>query len=89
MQKYRLSKHLHKPALLVALELPELTPFVVGYAMGMLGGTYWWLALPILPAIVIPWTRSKPRGYMAHMLCLIGISKIEGYPILLINEFKE
>jgi len=89
MQQYQLSKHLHKPALLVALELPELTPFIVGYIMGMLGGGFWWLALFILPAVTIPWSRKKPRGHIQHMFCMLGVTKLEGYPILLSREFEE
>lgn len=87
--KTRLSKYLHKPALLVAIELHELAVFVFAYAIGLIGGGWWWSGFIVLPVTIIPWLRKQPRGYLTHLTCYIGISEIPGYPRLITREFKE
>lgn len=89
MDRYRLSKKLHLSALVVAIELPEFAIVGVGYAMGLLGGGWWWLMFPILPAVLIPWGRRKPRGYFTHVMCTAGINHITGYPLLVTTEFYD
>lgn len=88
MQTYKLSKHLHKPALIVALELPELCLFFICYGIAMLGGGFWWLVL-LTPLAIIPWMRKQQRGFLTHYQCAIGISKLEAYPLLITREFNE
>ena len=88
MNTYKLSKQLHKPALIVALELPEICLFFMCYGMAMLGGGFWWLVL-LSPFAIIPWMRKQPRGFVTHSLCTVGISKIEGFPLLITREFHQ
>ncbi|MEY8201088.1 MAG: hypothetical protein RPS47_17750 [Colwellia sp.] len=87
--KIRLSKHLHKPALLVAIEIHEIGVFGAAYAIGLIGGGWWWSSFIVLPFTIIPWLRKQPRGYLSHILCYLGFSEILGYPKLMTKDFEE
>jgi hypothetical protein len=88
MSTYKLSKHLHKPALVIALELPELCMFFMAHGVALVAGGFWWFVM-IVPFFVISWLRKRPRGFLTHGLCVCGLSKINGYPPIITREFHQ
>ena len=45
--------------------------------------------LAIGPILIIPYKRSKPRGFFSHLLYVLGWSRFAGYPPFTVSRFFE
>lgn len=89
MKTYKLTSRVQKPALLIFFETQEWAVIGVGYFIGVTSGGWWYLAIVLLPAIIIPYSRSKPRGFFGHLAVKNGVKDMAGVPPLFVRDFKE
>ncbi len=87
--KERMAAYLHKPLQILWFDANELMVIVLGYLAAMSFGGLAWLLMIIVPSILIPFNRKKPRGYLLHLVYRMGFSKLQGYPLPTANKFEE
>lgn len=78
--KGRFSIYLHRPLKIVWFDVHELALIAVFYILATLFGGVFWILLIVAPAILIPLSRSKPRGFLGHFLVLFGFFNLTHYP---------
>lgn len=85
----RLTSLVQKPALLIFFETQEWAVIAIGYFIGITSGGWWYLAVIVLPAVIIPYARKKPRGFFMHQAVKWGVKDLDGYPPSISHQFKE
>ena len=82
-------EYLHLPLQVLWFDAPEITMIAMFYITAAIFGGIAWLFLFVGPFLIIPYKRSKPRGFFSHVLYALGFSKFYGYPIFMVSEFRE
>lgn len=85
----RLPQYLHMPVQIIWFESDEIMVILFGYLIGNLFGGWAWAAIAVLPWPYIIAKKKNPRGYLKHLLYMLGFLKIDGYPIYFSQEFNE
>ena len=83
-------RYLHEPIRILWFDLEDLGVILLGYFFWLMLES--WLVIPIavlVPAWFIRLKRSKPRGYLGHLLYYYGFSNLKGYPPPTTREFHE
>lgn len=76
----RLPQYLHKPVQVLWFDAEEFVVVLATVFVAlMIGGTLGWLLFGSL-FLFIPWKRSKPRGYIPHLIYRYGIMHFRNYP---------
>jgi len=87
--KERMPKYLHKPLQILWFDVNEIVMIVIFYMFAMMFGGLAWFLVILGPLILIPFKRKQPRGYIQHVICYLGYSKMIGYPLPVSKRFRE
>lgn len=89
MFETRMTEYLQAPLQILWFDSHEMAFLVVCYLFAMLFGGAMWIVSIVAPFIIIPYKRSKQRGFFGHLLFAIGHVKIYGYPDPSEKKFHE
>lgn len=82
-------QYLSNPIQVLWFEPDELAVFLSGFVFGMVYGGVAWLMLLAAPPLYSRLKKSKPRGYLFHLLYILGLCRMVGYPSYFEKEFQE
>ncbi|TYO96794.1 TraL protein [Geothermobacter ehrlichii] len=86
----RMPQYLTQPYQLLWFEPDDMAIMAIAYLFAMIfGGWFWWSMLIVLPTIYSRAKRNRPRGFMRHLLYMLGWSRMQGYPQYFVDEFIE
>jgi len=91
MSEYRAKvfQYLHKPYQVLFFEEDELVLFVVLFLLAFVfGGIFWVLIIPCIFGYVSI-KKRLPRGHLKHVLYVIGLVTLKGYPNFFEDRFIE
>lgn len=89
MYEQRLSQYLHKPLQILWFDSSEVAMLVLLYIFALIFGGFAWLALFVIPFLLIPYKRSLARGFFQHLIYSYGWRDIKGYPNPCAYQFFE
>jgi len=82
-------QYLSNPIQVLWFESDELAVIVFCFILAMLYGDLFWLLLFVGPYTYSRTKKAKPRGYLFHLLYMIGLIKMRGYPDYFEQSFHE
>ncbi len=85
----RMPEYLHLPLQVLWFDAPEISMIAMLYITAAIFGGITWLFLFLGPVLIIPYKRSKPRGFFSHLLYVLGWSNFAGYPPFTTSRFSE
>lgn len=85
----RMPQFLHRPTKFIGLEDQELAVVFLAYALSLFFKGYSFFYFLGAAILFIPFKRSKPRGYIGHLIYRAGFAKLKGYPYAVAEKFRE
>lgn len=86
----RVPRYLHEPVKIIFFDQEDIMLLGMGYVLWLLAGTIYVIPISVLvPYLLIRYKKSKPRGYLRHLLYAFGFSKMKGYPLPTTTDFHE
>jgi type IV conjugative transfer system protein TraL len=85
----RMPQFLHKPTKFVGLEDQEFAVVFLAYVFSLFFQGYSFFYFLTAAALFIPFKRSKPRGYIGHLVYRAGFARLQGYPVAVAETFHE
>ena len=85
----RMPEYLHLPLQVLWFDTPEITLLAMFYIIAAIFGGITWLLLFVGPIFIIPYKRTRPRGFFSHVLYVLGWSTFCGYPPYTLSTFAE
>ena len=82
-------QYLSKPVQVLWFEPDELILFMFTLTLALIYGKFMWLVFLVTQFFYSRTKRLKPRGFLKHLLYLIGLIKIQNYPDYFQREFHE
>lgn len=82
-------RYLHKPIQVLWWESDEFVIVMMFFILALMFGYVFWLFLIAGPYIYTKFKRKYPRGFLKHLLWILGFVKVEHYPSFWEKEFIE
>ncbi|MFH7319279.1 type IV conjugative transfer system protein TraL [Desulfurivibrio sp. D14AmB] len=82
-------QYLSKPIQVLWFEPDDMVVIMSTFVLGLVYGGVAWLAVLAGPPLFIHLKKSKPRGYLIHLLYVVGLLRMKGYPAYFEKEFHE
>ncbi len=82
-------QYLSKPIQILWFETDELILFVFTLTLALIYGKIMWIVFLVTQYFYTRTKRLKPRGFLKHILYLLGLIKIKNYPDYFQREFHE
>jgi len=82
-------QYLSKPFQVLWFEVDELVIFLFCLTATLLYGKWMWLVFPVAMYGYIRTKRNNPRGFLKHLLYIMGFVQMKGYPEYFQKEFHE
>jgi type IV conjugative transfer system protein TraL len=87
--KARFPQYLSSPYQILWFESDELVMIFITFILALTVGSYTWILLFAGPWLYRRMKLKYPRGFLKHLLVIIGLVKIHGYPDFFEEEFRE
>jgi len=82
-------QYLSKPIQVLWFETDELILFVFTLTLALIYGKIMWLIFLLTQYFYTRTKRLKPRGFLKHILYMLGLIKLKNYPDYFEREFHE
>jgi type IV conjugative transfer system protein TraL len=86
---HRFPQYLSRPIQVLWFETDELILCVFTLTLALLYGKIMWLVFLITQYFYTRTKRSKPRGFLKHLLYMFGFIQMNKYPDYFQREFHE
>ena len=86
---HRFPQYLSKPIQVLWFETDELILFVFTLTLALIYGKIMWLVFLVTQYFYTRTKRSKPRGFLKHILYMFGFIQMKKYPEYFQREFHE
>ena len=86
---HRFPQYLSKPIQVLWFETDELVLFVFTLTLALLYGKLMWIVFLATQYFYTRTKRVKPRGFLKHIIYMIGFIKMNNYPEYFQREFHE
>ncbi|OGR04881.1 MAG: conjugal transfer protein TraL [Deltaproteobacteria bacterium RIFOXYD12_FULL_50_9] len=83
------SQYLASPFQVLWYETDELGVLMFSLSLAFMYGNFFWLLVVVAPYFYSKVKKSRPRGFLRHLLYFGGFIKFKGYPLYLDKEFRE
>ncbi len=87
----KMPQHLSAPYQLLWFEPDDISIIMIGYLLSVIFHEMVWFIFLIIPATYLNRRNKRryPKGFLKHLLYIIGWSKLKGYPHFFEEEFIE
>ena len=85
----RIPQYLHLPVQVLWFDAQEVLIMIGSLVVSVTIGGYLWIVVILGLFFFIPWKRSKPRGFLAHLVYRSGLVGLKGYPAPAAELFYE
>ncbi|BCO09250.1 hypothetical protein GF1_16260 [Desulfolithobacter dissulfuricans] len=82
-------QYLSNPIQVLWFESDELSIIVLFFVLAMIYGGLAWILFFAGPYLYSRSKKTKPRGYLFHLLYMIGLNKMKHYPEYFDKDFNE
>lgn len=82
-------QYLSKPLQVLWFETDELILFVFTFTLALIYGKFVWIIFLATQYFYTRTKRTKPRGFLKHVLYMLGFIKMNNYPDFFQREFHE
>ncbi|KAB2890787.1 MAG: type IV conjugative transfer system protein TraL [Desulfobulbaceae bacterium] len=82
-------QYLSKPIQVLWFETDELVLGMFFFVLALVYGKFMWLLFFGSQYFYIRTKKKKPRGYLKHLLYVLGLIKMKNYPEFLQKEYHE
>jgi type IV conjugative transfer system protein TraL len=85
----RMPQYLSNPIQMLWWEQDEVVVIMVTLCGALFVGGWAWLALLVGPFSYSRFKKTYPKGFLKHLLFMVGLMKFEGYPTAFEKHFIE
>ena len=85
----RFPQYLSKPFQILWFEVDELVIFLFSLTLALIYGKLMWIVFLAVQYFYTRTKRTKSRGFLKHVLYLLGFLKMKHYPEYFQREFHE
>ncbi|EKD40831.1 MAG: hypothetical protein ACD_74C00155G0007 [uncultured bacterium] len=82
-------QYLSAPFQILWYETDELGVLMFSLVLAFMYGNFFWLGVLLAPYFYSKTKKSKPRGFLRHILYFVGLVQFKGYPAYFDKEFRE
>lgn len=82
-------QYLSAPFQILWYETDELGVLMFSLVLAFMYGNVFWLLVVLAPYFYSKMKKSRPRGFLRHILYFAGLIKFKGYPAYFDKEFRE
>ena len=82
-------QYLSKPFQVLWFEIDELVIFLFSLTLALIYGKIAWVLFVVVQFFYIRTKRRKPRGFLKHILYVLGFVSMKNYPEYFEREFHE
>ena len=82
-------QYLSKPIQVLWFELDELIIFVFTLTFALIYGGFMWIIFVAIQWIYTSTKRKNARGFLKHILYMLGLLELKNYPEYFEKEFHE
>jgi len=87
--RYKIPKYLHRPYQVLFLDSEDLGIIFFFFLFAFLFGGIFWILFLVVPFMVLKKKRKSPRGYVKHLLYLLGLYDFKNCPSVFEKKFNE
>jgi len=85
----RFPQYLSKPFQILWFEVDELVIFLFSLTLALIYGGVMWIVFLVTQYFYTRTKRQKSRGFLKHILYMLGFLKLKNYPDYFQREFHE
>jgi len=85
----RFPQYLSKPFQILWFEVDELVIFLFSLTLALIYGKLMWIVFLAVQYFYTRTKRTRSRGFLKHVLYLLGFLKMKNYPEYFQREFHE
>lgn len=85
----RFPQYLSKPFQILWFEIDELVIFLFTLTLALIYGKLMWIIFLAIQYFYTRTKKNKPRGFLKHILYVLGFIKMTNYPQYFQREFHE
>jgi type IV conjugative transfer system protein TraL len=89
MATRKFPQYLSKPFQILWFELDEVLVFFFFLTMALIYGKWLWLGFVVAQYSYSKTKRNQTRGFLKHMLYVLGLVQLKNYPDYFTQEFHE
>lgn len=82
-------QYLSAPFQVLWFEVDELGVLMFSLVLAFMYGDFFWLFVIVAPYFYSKAKKSRPRGFLRHILYFGGLIQFKGYPAYFDKEFRE
>jgi type IV conjugative transfer system protein TraL len=82
-------QYLSKPIQVLWFEIDELVIFLFSLTLALIYGKFMWIIFIGIQYFYTRTKRKKPRGFLKHILYVLGFLQMKNYPEYFQREFHE
>ena len=82
-------QYLSKPIQVLWFESDELILSMFFFMLALIYGNLMWPIFFVSQYFYVRTKKKKPRGYLKHLLYVLGLTKLSNYPDFWVREFHE
>ena len=81
--------YLHRPLQVLWWEVDEFVIVIISLMLALMFGYVFWVMLVLVPYGYSKFKKSYPRGFLFHLLWILGLIDFKHYPTYFEKEFRE
>lgn len=85
----RFPQYLSKPFQVLWFEVDELILFLFTLTLALIYGSFMWILFIVLQYLYSKTKRKQCRGFLKHILYVLGFVRMKNYPEYFQREFHE
>ncbi len=85
----RFPQYLSRPIQIVWFEIDEVVIFLFCLTATLIYGRWMWIVFPLAQYLYVRTKRKNARGFLKHVLYMLGFTRMKGYPEYFQKEFQE
>ena len=82
-------QYLSRPFQVLWFEIDELAIFLFTFTVALVYGGMAWIAFVVIQYCYSRTKRKRPRGFLKHVLYVLGLVRMQQYPDYFLQEFHE
>ena len=85
----RFPQYLSRPIQILWFEIDEVVIFLFCFTATLIYGRWMWIVFPLVQYFYVRTKRKNARGFLKHVLYVLGFTRMKGYPEYFQKEFWE
>jgi len=85
----RFPQYLSRPFQILWFEIDEVVFFVFSLTLALVFGSFMWVLFVVMQVLYARTKRNQARGFLKHVLYVVGIIQMKRYPEYFEREFHE